>query len=142
LQSDDRSDTPAITDGTPAGVVHELVVADEESARFPRDRFPDLSLKALREREAQDRATLAKLHGVARIKLTGDDRIVYDLLEWRLDRRLEQFRLRLYLTPFWDDGRFVGYAGALGTKDALSAATGETAASFRVYVSQAIVLLR
>lgn len=140
--SDNGSEMPVAMGGAPAGLVRRLLVADQESARFPHDRWPDLSLKALREREAQDGATLDKLHTVARNELTGEDRIVYDLLEWRLNRRLEQFRLRLYLTPFWDDERFVGYAGALGTMDTLSAASGETAASFPVYVSQAIALLR
>ena len=46
----------------PADRVRALIVADEESAKLAPDRWPDVSLKALREREALDRTTLDKLH--------------------------------------------------------------------------------
>jgi hypothetical protein len=79
----------------PAERVRALIVADEESARLAPDRWPDLSLKALRERETLDRTTLDKFHAVARKDLAREDRTIYDLFEWRRNRRLEQFRLRL-----------------------------------------------
>jgi uncharacterized protein (DUF885 family) len=100
----------------PADRVGALIVADEESAKLAPDRWPDVSLKALRERETLDRTTLDKLHAVARTDLAREARTIYDLFEWRLNRRLEQFRLRLYLTPFWNDDRYVGFAGVLGKR--------------------------
>ena len=126
----------------PADRVRALIVADEESARLAPDRWPDVSLKALLERETLDRTTLDKLHAVARNDLARDARTIYDLFEWRLNRRLEQFRLRLYLTPFWNDDRYVGFAGVLGTANALSRASRENVKSFPAYVNQAVALLR
>ena len=58
----------------PAERVRALIVADEESAKLAPDRWPDLSLKALRERETLDRTTLDKLHAVARKDLAREDR--------------------------------------------------------------------
>jgi prolyl oligopeptidase len=99
-------------------------------------------LDAFREREALDRTTLDKLRAVARQDLVGEDRTMYDLFEWRLNRRLEQFRLRVYLTPFWDDDRFVGFAGVLRIAAELSEASRGKVESFPAYVNQAIALLR
>lgn len=140
-RSDRAFDIPG-SHGAPAEFVRGLIVADEESAKLPPDRWPDLSLKGLREREALDRATLVKLHLVARNALTAEERTLYDLLEWRLDRRLEQFRLRLYLTPFWDDDRYAAFAGVLATANELSDSSPERVRSFPVHVNQAIALLR
>ena len=126
----------------PADRVRALIVADEESAKLAPDRWPDVSLKALRERETLDRTTLDKLHAVARNDLAREARTIYDLFEWRLNRRLEQFRLRLYLTPFWNDDRYVGFAGVLGTANQLSQASRENVKSFPAYVNQAVALLR
>ncbi len=134
--------TRAATDGNPAERLQALIVADEESAKFPPDRWPDLSSQALHEREALDRTTLDKLHAVPRKDLAGDERTIYDLFEWRLNRRLEQFRLRLYLTPFWDDDRFVGFAGVLGAAGQLSEASRGQVESFPAHIIQAIALLR
>lgn len=138
----ERFDKPAASGEVPAGSVRGLIVADEESAKLSPERWPDLSLEGLRAREALDRATLDKLHAVARNDLTGEDRTIYDLFEWRLNRRLEQFRLRLYLTPFWDDDRFVGFAGVLGMVNTLSGASQKKVETFPAYVNQAVALLR
>jgi uncharacterized protein (DUF885 family) len=126
----------------PAGRVRALIVADEESAKVPPGRWPDVSPKALRDRETLDRATLDKLHAVARNDLAREDRTIYDLFEWLLNRRLEQFRLRLYLTPFWNDDRYVGFAAVLGSANVLSRASRENVKSFPAYVNQAVALLR
>ena len=82
------------------------------------------------------------LHAVAREHLAGEDCTLYDLFEWRLNRRLEQFRLRLYLTPFWDDDRYVKFAGLLGTTAELSLDFRGRVESYPAYVSQAVALLR
>jgi uncharacterized protein (DUF885 family) len=134
--------TPVATEKNPAERLGTLIIADEESAKLSPNRWPDLSLKALHERERLDRTTLDELHAIARKDLVVQDRTIYDLFEWRLNRRLEQFRLRLYLTPFWDDDRFVGFAGVLGTAAALSPASRQKVESFPAYMNQAIVLLR
>ena len=126
----------------PADRVRALIVADEESARLAPDLWPDVSLKALLGRETLDRTTLDKLHAIARNDLAREARTTYDLFEWRLNRRLEQFRLRLYLTPFWNDDRYVGFAGVLGTANALSRASRDNVKSFPAYVNQAVALLR
>jgi len=139
---DQTFDLHAGTVATPAQLVRTLIVADEESSDQSADRWPDISINELREREATDRATLDKLHSVSRNDLTGEDRTVYDLFEWVLNRRLEQFRLRLYLTPFWDDDRYLGFAGALGAVNALSHASRGQIQSFPAHIDQAIALLR
>src|SRR5579864_9053525 len=139
---DEAVGRPAATGGAPAEVVRNLIVADEQSAKLPPDRWPDLSLQGLRDREAMDRATRDQLHAVARNQLTGEERTTYDLLEWRLNRRLEQFRLRMYLTPFWDDDRYVAYPGILATASALSDASPGKVESFPAHVNQTIALLR
>ena len=139
---DEVFDIPAAVRGAPAEFVRGLIVADEESAKLPADRWPDLSVKGLRDQAARDRAAFDKLHAVARNELTGEDRTLYDLFEWRLNRRLEQFHLRLYLTPFWDDDRYVTFAGVLGTANALSDASRGKVESFPAYTNQAIALLR
>ena len=120
-----------------------LILEDQQSARVSPDRWPDLRVESLRGREALDRAELGKLHAVARDRLTADDRVLYDLLEWQLERRLEQFRLRLYVTPFWDDDRYVRYAGVLGLATSLPlAAQREKLAAFPELVREVIALLR
>ena len=134
--------TRGATAEDPAERMRALIVADEQSAKPSPDRWPDLSPEALREREALDRTTLAKLHAVTRKDLAAGDRTVYDLFEWRLNRRLEQFRLRLYLTPFWNDDRYVRFAGVLGTAAALSPDSRGKVESFPAHASQAVALLR
>ena len=134
--------TRAATTADPSERLHALIVADEQSAKLSPDHWPDLSPEALREREALDRTTLDKLHAVAREHLAGEDRTLYDLFEWRLNRRLEQFRLGLYLTPFWDDDRYVKFAGLLGTTAELSQDSRGRVESYPAYVSQAVALLR
>jgi uncharacterized protein (DUF885 family) len=128
--------------GGPAERMRALIVADEESAKLSPDRWPDLSPEALRERAALDHTTLDKLHAVARKDLAAGDRTAYDLFEWSLNRRLEQFRLRLYLTPFWSDDRYVRFAGVLGTAAALSSESRGKVESFPAYARQAVALLR
>ncbi len=134
----------------PGEHLQALVRADWESAKPAPDRWPDLSPDGLRNREAQDRATLLALHALSRDSLSGEGRTLYDLLEWDLSRRLEQFRLRLYLTPFWNDVRFgqsiLGIYAAFSQPAPTSPAEYELRIrkleSFPSYVQQHIRLMR
>ena len=87
----------AAVDHSPGERLRALISADWESAKPAPDRRPDPSAGALHNREEQDRARLQRLNGIPRNSLTGEDRTLHDLFEWELSRRLEQFRLRLYL---------------------------------------------
>ena len=120
-----------------------LILEDQQSAKTSPDRWPDLRAASLRGREALDRAELGKVHAIARGRLTADDRVLYDLFEWQLQRRLEEFRLRLYVTPFWSDERYVGNAGVLGLATSFPLATqrGKILA-FPEFVNQVTALLR
>jgi hypothetical protein len=60
-RSDEAFDKPAATGVAPAELVRGLIVADEESAKLSPERWPDLSLKGLREREALDSWTAQRL---------------------------------------------------------------------------------
>ncbi len=91
---------------SPGERLHNLIAADRESSKLAPDKWPDLSRDGLRSRETQDRATLDALRRIPRAALAFEDRTTYDLFAWRLERRVEQFRLKLYLTPFWDDPRY------------------------------------
>src|SRR4051812_26410650 len=100
---------PALTaaEAPPGERLRQLILADEESGTIAPSRWPDLSPDALRNRESSDRAMLAKLHAINREQLNLKERTAWDLFEWRQNRRLEQFRLGLYVTPFWNDDRYV-----------------------------------
>lgn len=126
-----------------AAQLRALILEDQQSAEVSPDRWPDLRMESLRGREALDRAELGKLHAVARGRLTAGDRALYDLFEWQLERRLEQFRLRLYVTPFWNDERYAGYAGALGLATSFPLATQRgRMLAFPEFVNEATALLR
>jgi len=124
-----------------AGELHALIASSRESGNAPLDRWPDLGLKTLRGLEASDRAALQKLRAIPRGGLTSEDRTLYDLLEWSLNRRLEQFRLRLYLTPFWRDFRYASNAHLLDTAAGLEREP-QRKASYPAHVTQVIALMR
>lgn len=126
-----------------AAQLDALIVADERSqGRWLKARR-ELSLETVREAEAQDRAVAAELRGIRRESLSGDDRTRYDVFEYRLRRRLEQFRLRLYLTPFWEDTRFGPglFNVVVRPRGPTAAASGDDEALVR-RVEQQIELLR
>jgi uncharacterized protein (DUF885 family) len=83
--------------------LHKLLAAHREATTIRSGQRQDLSESGFRTREARHRATLEALEGIPRRSLGGDDRTLYDLVVWDLERRLERFRLRMYLMPFWGD---------------------------------------
>jgi uncharacterized protein (DUF885 family) len=125
-----------------SGRLRDLIGADVADARVAADAWPDLSLEALKKREASDRARLAALHSVRREQLPIAERTAWDLLEWVLDRRLEQFRLGLFVTPFWSDDRYFRPAPMLATANAAYGATAGKQQAFPEFVRQVMVLMR
>ena len=63
------------------------------------DRWSDLSLKAIADNEAADRAAMARLHAIDRKALTASDQLHYDTFEWLLKKDIERQAFREYLMP-------------------------------------------
>lgn len=80
----------------------------DRETKAAADASPTCSTEALRAAETSDRDSLTSLRRIPRSALALDDRTRYDLLEREFTRRIEQFRLRLYLTPWFEDPRFAG----------------------------------
>lgn len=84
-----------------------MIRADAAGAAAPPSGgWPDLRLTAIAAHADRDRALLASLARIPRAALRDDDRLLYDLFRRKVDARLRQLRLRMYLTPFWEDSRF------------------------------------
>ena len=96
-----------------------LVERDQGRAEIAPDGWPDVSVSGLRNVEAQDLETLGALHAISRNRLRFETREIYDLLEWQINRRLDDMRVRLYLTPFWHDRRLLPAGGVLAALDSL-----------------------
>lgn len=91
---------------SPGERIRALIHQDWTATRSFANGWPDLSPEGLRKLEERDKATLAALGVLPRNELNGDDRTLYDVFQWDLARRVESFRLRLYLTPLSRDSRF------------------------------------
>jgi uncharacterized protein (DUF885 family) len=120
--------------------LRKLIAADQQNG--PPDDWPDLSPGALKKREAADQAALNALHSIQREQLPFEDRTAWDLYEWLLNRRLEQFRLGLFATPLWFDDRYFPNAPILATANAFAGAPARKQEAFPKYVHQVIALLR
>ncbi len=131
-----------------------LIQADQKSSENARPgAWPDVSTSGMENLEAHDRAALTELYAISRNALSPENRELYDLLEWQIDRRLDQMRVRLYLTPFWHDRRLLPAGGLLGALDPLWSLPKPVTLSdyeerirkfelFPAYVKQVISLLR
>lgn len=113
-QSDaDRSSAVA----SPSQALHQLF--DEEWERELRespetasyrgdkrynDRWTDLSLKALRAREATDREVLKRLQAIDRSALSEQDRLSYDVFAWQLERGVERQKYNEWQRPLSQRG--------------------------------------
>lgn len=113
-QSDaDRSSAVA----SPSQALHQLF--DEEWERELRespetasyrgdkrynDRWTDLSLKALRAREATDREVLKRLRAIDRSALSEQDRLSYDVFAWQLERGVERQKYNEWQRPLSQRG--------------------------------------
>ncbi len=121
-----HADNPPDADQAPAAALHGLfdsewergLVESPENASYngdPRfnDRWSDLSLAAIRQREAEDRDALAKLHAIDRGALSAADQLNYDTFEWLLQKSVERQKFREYLQP-------VGHQGGVQTADGIA----------------------
>jgi uncharacterized protein (DUF885 family) len=77
------------------------------------DRWTDFSLNAIAEREAADRAALAKLKTFDRAKLNPADQLNHDAFLWLISRSVERQKFREYLQP-------IGHQGGIQTADGLA----------------------
>lgn len=68
------------------------------------DRWSDLSLAAIAEREAADRRALDRLHAIDRGVLLPTEQMQYDTFEWQLQRSIERQKFREYLQPIAHQG--------------------------------------
>src|SRR5688572_32442044 len=112
-----------------AGAVLALLSAALGSAQSASDRLQSLLADERRSAfqahggarvidikkiEQEDGASLRRLRDIPREKLTLlDERTLYDLLERDLLSRIEQLRLRLYLTPYLIHPRVATLLGGL-----------------------------
>ncbi|HWS41403.1 MAG TPA: DUF885 domain-containing protein, partial [Arenimonas sp.] len=62
-------------------------------------QWTDLSLSAIAQREAADRAALKALHGFDRASLSVSDQLNYDTFEWQLNQKIARQAFREYLIP-------------------------------------------
>jgi uncharacterized protein (DUF885 family) len=140
-------------DGAEHAKLIALIQTDQKSDEISTGAWPDVSSRGLQNLEAQDRRALAKLSTISRKELTPKDRELYDLLEWQIHGRLDQIRVRLYLTPFWRDRRLLADGGLLGAMDPLWSLLKPTTLSdyqervrkfesFPQYAKQVVMLLR
>jgi uncharacterized protein (DUF885 family) len=72
-------------------------------SRF-NDRWSDLSLSAIAQREAEDRAALEQLHAIDRKGLSAADQLDYDTFEWGLQRSIERQKFHEYQQPISHQG--------------------------------------
>jgi uncharacterized protein (DUF885 family) len=68
------------------------------------DRWSDLSLKAIADSEAADRAAMARLQAIDRKALSAQDQLNYDTFEWLLKKDIERQPFREYLMPMTHQG--------------------------------------
>ncbi len=68
------------------------------------DRWTDMSLEAIRAREAADREALARLRAIDRGALSEADRLNYDVYLWDLQRGVERQRFNEWQRPLTQRG--------------------------------------
>lgn len=76
------------------------------------DRWTDMSLTAIKAREAGDREALARLQAIDRGQLSAADQLNYDTFEWQLKQSIARQPFREYLMP-------VSHQGGVQTADGL-----------------------
>ena len=110
------------------------------------DRWSDLSLAAIADREAADRVALDRLHSIDRGALLPTEQLHYDTFEWQLQRTVERQKFREYLRPIDHQG---GPQTADGISEVMPFATAadyrkflERMASLPALVDQVIALMR
>ncbi|HSH39864.1 MAG TPA: DUF885 domain-containing protein [Chthoniobacterales bacterium] len=76
------------------------------------DKWPDMSLEAIRKREDRTRDALQRLAKIDRSKLSPADQLNYDLFKKDLEADIEGFKFRMYLLP-------IDQRGGIQTEDEL-----------------------
>ncbi|HUE82859.1 MAG TPA: DUF885 domain-containing protein [Pyrinomonadaceae bacterium] len=110
------------------------------------DRWRDLSLEAIKKRNAHNVGVLAELAKIDRSKLSGQDQLNYDLFKRDYETNVEEFKYRWYLIP-------LNQRGGIQTENELADSLRfETVKdyedwiarlrSFPAYMDQTITLLR
>jgi uncharacterized protein (DUF885 family) len=84
------------------------------------DRWSDLSLKAIADSEASDRAAMTRLHAIDRNGLSAQDQLHYDTFEWLLEKDIARQAFREYLMPMTHQG---GVQSADGITELLTFST-------------------
>lgn len=92
---------------------HSPTFASELGDRRWNDRWPDLSLDAIRKENEHNADALSRLRQIDRSKLGAQDQLNFDLFEKEYGNRLEAYKYRLYLLP-------VNQRGGIQTADDLS----------------------
>ena len=98
--------------GTPAAALHRLIAAEwqrelrQDPLEASLDGFhqydglwPDVSLATLEREHQEDLRALKSLAAIDPKLLTGEDRISYDLFEYRYQIRVQDYELKGYLMP-------------------------------------------
>jgi len=130
-----------------------LIEKYQKRCQTPSGVWPDISANGLHDFDTKNRAALTNLKAIPRNALRLENRELYDLLKWRTECRIDEMRLRLYLTPSADDLRLLPRQGVLGAIDPLwslprPATLSEYQERIRIlqsfppYANQVIALLR
>ncbi len=85
-----------------------LVESPETATQFGdlrfNDRWTDLSLAAIAQRQAADRSALAALRTIDRSQLSAAEQLNRDTLEWQLNLAVQRQRFREHLQPISHQG--------------------------------------
>lgn len=85
------------------------LIESPENASYNGDmrynaQWTNMSLSAIAEREAADRAALVSLQGFNRDSLSAADQLNYDTFEWQLNQNIARQAFREYLIPITHQG--------------------------------------
>ncbi|MBW3550109.1 MAG: DUF885 domain-containing protein [Proteobacteria bacterium] len=86
------------------------------------DRWTDLSLEAIRARQAADRAALQRLRAIDGDALTAQDQLSYDVFEWQLERAVQRQKYNEWQRPLNQRG---GVQNAEGIAEVLPFASAQ-----------------
>jgi uncharacterized protein (DUF885 family) len=95
------------------GLVESPESASANGDKRFNDRWSDNTLAAIKKREGEDQAALAKLHAIDRNGLSPAGQLNYDTFDWELQRNVERQKFHEYLQP-------VSHQGGVQTADGLA----------------------
>ncbi|MCM2335502.1 MAG: DUF885 domain-containing protein, partial [Pseudomonas sp.] len=129
-----QSASPAVAPASPAAkALHALFDAEwerdmrenPENASYRgdnryNDRWTDLSLAAIAQREATDRQVLAQLRAIDRSALSEQDKLNYDVFLWQQQKAVERQKYKEWQRPLSQRG---GVQNAEGIAEVLRFST-------------------